>query len=604
MNLDPRQILATCSREYLAINQSFLILEKSSGASRFADRPEEVRVGEDVRLGFPELVGLEEIFGNIFAGQEVSFSLKEICRSCLPNSPIYFNLYLVLDRDIEKQEKQLIIIVEDVTERLIKDQKIVQAANEYSLLANRLAATKSYLQQVIISLKDALLITNSSGKIKTVNPATVKLFGYSEEELLAHNFSILLPSSNFSSLINQENIEIICKRKTGEKLYVVFSSAAIELDKENSPDFVFIGRDLTERKQVELRLRQQGKRDRCLASVARQIRQSFNLEDIFHTITCEARQILECDRILVYRCQQVKIVAESVADGYHSLLGSSIDHAACQQEQISIIENIHTQKLERWDFERLTQLQVQAELAVPISSNNPELEDNLLASEGQHLNQFWGLLVAHQCQAPRQWQQWEIDLLKQLTEYLAIAIQQTELYQQLKELAIIDGLTKLANRRYFNHYLNKEWKRLAREQKPLSLILWDVDHFKIYNDNYGHLAGDSCLQQLASILRKTGKRPADLAARYGGEEFALILPNTNIEGALYLAEQIQSQIKALKIPHSYSSVSKYVTVSLGVASTIPKPASTPEKLIKAADVALYRAKEQGRDRTVAASDPI
>ncbi|MUG99881.1 diguanylate cyclase [Scytonema sp. UIC 10036] len=167
--------------------------------------------------------------------------------------------------------------------------------------------------------------------------------------------------------------------------------------------------------------------------------------------------------------------------------------------------------------------------------------------------------------------------------------------QELLNLARYDSLTKIANRRYFEEYLQHEWKRSQREQLALSLILCDIDFFKAYNDTYGHQAGDRCLRQVANIIKQCVKRPADLVARYGGEEFAVILPNTKATGAFYIANKIQASLKAFAIPHSGAKNNQYITLSLGIASTIPCATSSPSQLITQADVALYQSKSQGRD---------
>ncbi|MFB2938133.1 diguanylate cyclase domain-containing protein [Aerosakkonemataceae cyanobacterium BLCC-F154] len=170
--------------------------------------------------------------------------------------------------------------------------------------------------------------------------------------------------------------------------------------------------------------------------------------------------------------------------------------------------------------------------------------------------------------------------------------------QELHRLATLDGLTQVANRRCFDEYFNLEWRRLQREKAPLSLILCDVDYFKLYNDTYGHLAGDGCLKQVAQTIHATLKRPADLVARYGGEEFAIILPNTSVEGAIHVAELVQQNIKELQIVHSQSSVSEIVTLSMGVSCIIPQLNLAPNQLIDVTDEALYAAKAQGRNRLV------
>lgn len=185
-------------------------------------------------------------------------------------------------------------------------------------------------------------------------------------------------------------------------------------------------------------------------------------------------------------------------------------------------------------------------------------------------------------------------------------IQQFQLYQQLEQanrelqrLATLDGLTGVANRRRFDQYLDDEWWRMIREESPLSLILCDIDFFKKYNDTYGHQAGDSCLRRVADALRFCAKRTVDLVARYGGEEFAIVLPNTTTIGASLVAEELCSLVHSLKITHSASTVSEYVTLSLGVASMYPHPDISPTKLISEADIALYQAKSSGRNRYVA-----
>ncbi|MGP1383213.1 MAG: diguanylate cyclase domain-containing protein [Thainema sp.] len=168
--------------------------------------------------------------------------------------------------------------------------------------------------------------------------------------------------------------------------------------------------------------------------------------------------------------------------------------------------------------------------------------------------------------------------------------------KELERLASVDGLTQIANRRRFDAYLAQEWKRLQREHRPLCLILCDIDYFKLYNDYYGHPAGDACLVQVAQVLRQSLKRPADLATRYGGEEFALILPNTSAAGGITIAQTIQQALHELHLPHVYSTASHQVTLSLGIASWIPQPDQSPANLIAAADAALYQAKQQGRNQ--------
>jgi diguanylate cyclase (GGDEF)-like protein len=155
------------------------------------------------------------------------------------------------------------------------------------------------------------------------------------------------------------------------------------------------------------------------------------------------------------------------------------------------------------------------------------------------------------------------------------------------------------NRRTFDEALAREWRRLVREQAPLSLVLCDIDCFKLYNDHYGHQAGDECLRKVAQALQSCANRSPDVLARYGGEEFVFLLPNTPAGGALGIAEKARRQVEGLGMKHEASLVKPMVTLSLGVASIIPSADGTPEELVRAADEALYRAKEEGRNRVMA-----
>lgn len=166
----------------------------------------------------------------------------------------------------------------------------------------------------------------------------------------------------------------------------------------------------------------------------------------------------------------------------------------------------------------------------------------------------------------------------------------------LTRLATLDGLTGIANRRSFDAALQREWRRLARNAQALSVILLDVDHFKQFNDSYGHAAGDECLRKVARAVANVVRRPADLAARYGGEEFVVLLPETDLQGAATAAESIRKAVAALQIPHAKSSAADHVTVSLGVAQAMPSDKGDPLALVTAADRQLYAAKAEGRNR--------
>lgn len=191
--------------------------------------------------------------------------------------------------------------------------------------------------------------------------------------------------------------------------------------------------------------------------------------------------------------------------------------------------------------------------------------------------------------------------MKKLQEQL------TESHRKLEEsnatllrLSTMDGLTGIANRRHFDETLSLEWKAGLRGVTTLSVIMLDIDFFKKYNDGYGHQGGDDCLKEVAKTLRDSLRRPGDFIARYGGEEFVAILPGTDAKGAAMIAEQMRADIAAKNIPHAYSNVTDHVSISLGVATMRPDRSDSPADLIAKADGALYKAKEQGRNRYVVA----
>lgn len=169
---------------------------------------------------------------------------------------------------------------------------------------------------------------------------------------------------------------------------------------------------------------------------------------------------------------------------------------------------------------------------------------------------------------------------------------------QLQNMALNDSLTGLANRHRLDDFLSQEWRQSARNQQELSAILFDIDHFKHYNDCYGHVAGDQCLRQVADMTAELFRRANDLVVRFGGEEFLIILLDTDANQAEQLAEALRSKVADMAIPHASSAVADHLTISIGTATCLPDANIQPERLIRAADSALYQAKEKGRNNVV------
>jgi diguanylate cyclase (GGDEF)-like protein len=170
-------------------------------------------------------------------------------------------------------------------------------------------------------------------------------------------------------------------------------------------------------------------------------------------------------------------------------------------------------------------------------------------------------------------------------------------YEVIQKQAVVDALTDIPNRRAFMERIEYEYRRSARDKSPLSVLMIDIDHFKLYNDTYGHAAGDECLKAVAQAIKNTIKRPADFCARYGGEEFVVLLPDTTLDAARILAENIRANVEDMKLAHKECPPSYVVSVSVGIAATIGSPTTTYELVLQQSDKALYKAKERGRNRT-------
>ncbi|MGD1874083.1 MAG: EAL domain-containing protein [Mastigocoleus sp.] len=362
--------------------------------------------------------------------------------------------------------------------------------------------------------------------------------------------------------------------------------------------------------EQNLQLQRQAREEKFLSELCERIRYSLNVNSIMQTAAYEILEFLKCDRVLISSLSGYRNYIEEQAlksgiieiprDNFSQkfLINKTEELIRYTQGKFQEIKDIETADISDSYRSFLKEFDVKATFNIPILFKNA-ISDHQ-SGVGSVL---WGFLTVHQCQTSRKWFSEEIGFVQRVVNQLAIAIQQARLYkslntanQELKQLALCDSLTKVFNRRYFDKQLFQEWNRLRRIPSPLSLIMCDVDCFKAYNDSYGHQAGDECLRTVADAISSIVKRPADCIARYGGEEFVIILPYTPPQGALKVAEAISKKIKQLNIPHTSSSVSSSVTVSMGVASCIPTQEDNPILLVEAADQALYLAKGQGRDR--------
>ncbi len=188
-------------------------------------------------------------------------------------------------------------------------------------------------------------------------------------------------------------------------------------------------------------------------------------------------------------------------------------------------------------------------------------------------------------------------LLKMQRELVKVTRELNVANAELQRLSTTDALTGIANRRALNDFMSREWRRCSRIKKQMSLVMLDIDFFKLYNDKYGHQAGDDCLRSVAEQILRAAPRGTDMAARYGGEEFMLVLSETNADGAVWIAERVRQMVTDLKVLH-YATPSKRVSVSCGVVTVLPESGRTLEVFLKSVDAALYQAKRGGRDQVV------
>ncbi|MEA5469443.1 diguanylate cyclase domain-containing protein [Spirulina sp. 06S082] len=463
------------------------------------------------------------------------------------------------------------------------------------------------LQATIDLTEDGIFAVDSTGKNMIFNQKLIEMWEISKKNL--ENGEEVNPINLIGKKVKNSKFWFNCLRNalnnpqstSIDTFYLkngkIFKTSSQPLYLDNE----IVGRtwkfrDITEEEIAQINSKQK----RLISQISQRIRESLKLDDILTITANEVRNFLQTDRVVLYEIKsdgRGKIAVESVGLGWRSILGADI-YDPCfgekyiqvyRQGRTSSIDDIYTAKIQPCHAELLQQFQVRSNLVVPILQGD----------------KLWGLLIAHHCRDRRNWKLLEIELLQDLSVHVAIAIQQAILFaklektnQELERIAAIDELTQIANRRKLEHYLHQQWHYAKEKKLYLSLILCDVDYFKYYNDTYGHQAGDDCLQQVAQFLAEIARNTDALVARYGGEEFALVLPNIAAKEAIKIAEDIRKGLAELKLVHARSSVSEYVTMSMGVFCLIPTETMLESELVARADEALYQAKQKGRDRAV------
>lgn len=368
----------------------------------------------------------------------------------------------------------------------------------------------------------------------------------------------------------------------------------------------YLFEELTAKIKTEQSFRKQISAENIIRGLTASLKPTLDFQVLITQTIAELGTFLKLDRLVIwklavdesYRLQQVINVGCFTQDHAPLNRGELGEYEAYfknhppllryygngSHHQFSDLEQANLNHSYKTVFERTG---VKSAIAMPIIIND----------------QLRGLTMFHGCGEVRAWQDWHQQLLRDFHQQVQVLWQYQELAEECKGLkeeiqknAVVDELTMIPNLRRFEQVLEQEWQRLARDNMPIALIMCDVDYFNLYNDFYGHDQGDTCLQQIAWALSLLMKRPADFVSRFGGEEFAILLPNTDLQGGLTMAQQIQEKIKDLAIEHSRSPIGKYITVSLGVSSINTTLEVLPEVLINQARKAMIQAKVQGGDR--------
>ncbi len=402
-----------------------------------------------------------------------------------------------------------------------------------------------------------IVVTDLKANIQYINPQFVRLTGYTAEEAIGKNPRVLktehTPPETYRQLwqtitSGQTWHGEFCNRKKNGDLYWESAAIAPITSRHGTPTgYVAVKEDITERKRME--------EDLQFRSIILATQQEASIDGIL--VVDGKGKILSHNRRLV---EMWGLPAE--------VIESRSDERALQAMEEKVVDPDEFLRRVKYLYEHVRETSHYT-IALKDGRTFDRYSAPMFGPDQKYYGRVW--------------------YYRDNTE--------ANCYRSLLEkLSSTDGLTGIANRRRFDESLEREWRRAARTRSPISLILGDIDFFKLYNDHYGHLAGDDCLRQLALILAGSTRRPTDLVARYGGEEFVCLLPETSAKGALRVAEHLRQGVAELGLPHAHSTVAPHVTVSIGVATLVPKPGQPSSDLIRRADELMYEAKRNGRNQ--------
>ncbi|MGD8192695.1 PAS domain S-box protein [Brevibacillus ginsengisoli] len=512
----------------------------------------------------------------------------------------------------------VLCIIRDITDRMK-----VEAA---------LRASEEKLRQITDHSSDVICQMDQQFVIEYINQACNHEFGYTQEEIVGKSIVEFIHPDDRKMLtseitrcmrsMNSCKTEIRLRHAKSHYIWLEVAISFILDDQGKCESIILVSRNVTERKQADEMIQKQ---ERLLKGVADAAHYLLTMPEEFGATIHKVLTILgtnaDVDRVYVYENHHDPQTNDLLVSHRYEWVRDSVE----PQLSNPLLQNISYKKMgiSRW-YDRLSS----GGLIVGLVKDLPEEETRLLESQGSLSflivpifvgDTFWGFIGFNDCNNERVWSINEEAILiaaaasiggairrynqeellkRDIEERIKVERELAATNQILQEISSVDGLTGIPNRRFFDENYQKEWNRALRNNKPLSIIMFDIDFFKGYNDSYGHQAGDDCLKQVAQLISAPLRRPGDFAARYGGEEFIVVLPETDCAAAAMIAEKIRHNVETAQFPHNQSSISPYVTISGGIASTIPTSEQQPKTLIATADKNLYEAKQKGRNQVV------
>lgn len=505
-------------------------------------------------------------------------------------------------------KNDLVLIVDDNPDNLKVLFQTLHQANYKVVVANNGFDALSRLQQITpaIILLDILMPDMDGFELYHIirdNPLTVKtpiifLSALTDIQYLTQAFNIKAIDYITKPFHPQEVLARMEK-------YLVHQRLELELHEKNAQ----LEREIADRKEIERYLQQaydEMQQRTAQLTVLNEISQTLaaltELPALLKNVVGLLAFLVQCDQVAMLLLNEtqteLQVTAHQTNDNKSLSKNSfAVAHDCLAEQIIRSHQSVRLPQTKGFDNSPLVQTFLKE-----------SHQHSLLAVGLRTHDRVIGLLIMTMGQPhKRAFSHEEQMLMETIAAQIAGAIEIAHLLDEtqrankrLEELVNLDGLTGIANRRRFEEYLQEVWQKT---KEPVSLILTDIDYFKQYNDHYGHVEGDICLQRVAQLLAETLPRPADFAARYGGEEFVIILPNTMSQQAIDIAENIQMALAEKQLPHAVSAISSYITLSYGIATMYPSPTVSPTMLIDLADKALYNAKAQGRNCVVKAMSP-